>query len=427
MSTHSNDNQNNQVPASPTSPLEKQGTQSVSCPPILPLPRAEQAQDEAHLAQVGAIQLAFLSERTAADFMSIFSGDSPLTKRVQEMGNKLDALISARDDYFAQREEVNRTLQSLGSSLPRSPYLADMARKIKTLDVLPNPEVEDIIQQTPDRHLTHPTPPKGSKNGNTPPSHAQLRQSGILVKNNQPRPSQTTRKDTPPHPNTRRQTNRPAGRRLPKCPYCGGLGHQQTYCSQYYCMYCKTDGPGHFAKYCPRNPHQGIDRRDLSPNAMALLRAREELFSDPSSNSTPSESEVRALANTILSSKQSGLQTPPHSPMEPTPKSTPNDAPPRTPNDTPPRNVSATGPTYKPVLTAPKKPHTPGARKNLGRLRQLPSPPSDSTNRRNVPHQQPTPRDSPQPGHRSPTSYDGDYEDNFDNEGYYNIDGEGNL
>lgn len=309
MSTHSNDNQNNQVPASPTSPLEEQGTQSVSCPPILSLPRAEQAQNDTHLAQVGAIQLAFLSEQTAANFLSIFSSDSPLTKRVYEMGNKLDALVSAQDDYFAQREEVNRTLQSLGSSLPHSPYLVDMARKIKTLDVLPNPEVEDILQQTPDRHLPHSTPPKGSNKGNTPPSHARLHQSGILVKHNQPRPSQTARKDPTPHPNAMGQTTRPARRQLPKCPHCSGVGHQQTYCTQYYCMHCKTDGPGHFAKYCPRNPHKGINRRDLSP----------------------------------------------------------------------------------------------------------------------VPHQQSTPRNSAQRGHRSLTSYDGDYEDNFDNEGHYNIDGEGNL
>ncbi|HEY1644894.1 MAG TPA: hypothetical protein VGF75_00725, partial [Candidatus Saccharimonadales bacterium] len=68
-----------------------------------------------------------------------------------------------------------------------------------------------------------------------------------------------------------------------------------TQCQYYYCHYCDTLSPGHFAKFCPRNPHAGLECRDLPPSALeAIDRAhctgRTELSSSIQSASLPNES-----------------------------------------------------------------------------------------------------------------------------------------
>ena len=412
MSSSNNDNKSTQTLISTTSsPMEKEGTKNPSSP--LPLPRAEQAQDNDKLTEMQTVQLAFLSERTAADFMSIFGSDSPLFKRVYEIGTELDELITARDDYLAKRDQIKLSLQSLGSRLPRTPYLADMVRKINSADILGNQEVENLSKPTSDRHGSDLTHPLQANARPTPPSHDQLRNCGIVVKNDKPNQAKPVKEDSRPPTLSGRQTTRPSQHRLPKCPHCGGLGHKQTSCKNYFCIHCRTDAPGHFAKHCPRNPYQGVDRRLLPTDAMAVLLVKEELFS---SQSNPSDNDVRKLTTTLLS-RQSGIPTPPHSPKDTIAKS----SLPSTPAHT----VLATGPTYKPILAIPKKCTSPGNRKNLGGLRQLSPTSSHTSSGGNTPNQRTPAQHYARP--RSPTPYDGDYEDHFDDEGYYNIDGEGNF
>ena len=413
MSTPSNDSKDQKtLTASPTSSMEKKGTQDVPLAPLSPLLRAEQAQDPTGCTEVETVQSMFLSARTAADFVSIFSSDSPLFRRVHEMGTQLDELLTARDDYLACRDQLNAALESMGPCLPRLPYFADMVRKVDSIDILPRKEVKSLSQQTPNRHSSDPSQPKRDNTRPTPPSHEQLRQCGVVVKEDKPNKAQSIKEDSRSPPLPRRQTDRQNQRRQPRCPYCNRLGHQPTHCELYYCMHCKTNAPKHFAKYCTDNPNRGVDRRHLTPDAMAILRAKEELFA---SQSNPSDGDIRKLANTILS-RQSGIPTPPHSPKDSIAKSTI----PSTPTHT----VLATGPTYKPIFTVPKKRSTPGNRKNLGRLRQL-SPTSSHTSPGGTPNQCASPKHYARP--RSPTPYDGDHEDLFDDEAYYNLDGEGNF
>jgi hypothetical protein len=60
-------------------------------------------------------------------------------------------------------------------------------------------------------------------------------------------------------------------RRYRPCSLCGRMGHLLTQCQHYYCHYCETLSPGHFAKFCPRNPHAGLECRDLPPSALEAI------------------------------------------------------------------------------------------------------------------------------------------------------------
>ena len=61
-----------------------------------------------------------------------------------------------------------------------------------------------------------------------------------------------------PPPRIKRPPVIPPRRRFTACTICHRVGHLPSQCKQYYCMHCETSAPGHFAKFCPRNPYQGI-------------------------------------------------------------------------------------------------------------------------------------------------------------------------
>jgi hypothetical protein len=408
-STHSNENLNSKTPASSPS-SQKQGPSSPPSPRLSPLLRAEQAQDETKPTQAEIIRFTLLSDNTANDVMSTFSSDSPITRRILEIGNKLDVLIAARDDYLAKRDDIVQALQSLDPHFPH-PYALQIAQRVNSVDLIPHPEAKNLIQQITDRHLSDSALPSRADTRPTPPSHSRLQKLGVMVQSNTPAKQSNSQKDTRPSSGTRRQATRPPQRRLPECDRCPGLAHKQTDCPHYYCQYCETDAPGHFAKYCARNPDQGIDRRHLSPNALAMQQARIELSID--SNPTPNQ--IRARADTILRSRQPHIPTPPNSPTvrDSNPSLSPSS----------PHNVFASGPLIKPILT-PKTKHTPHTtRKNLGRLVQHPN------------HQLATPLSGRTPSNhiqtpprpRSPTPYDADGEYEYDDVANYNMDGEGNF
>jgi hypothetical protein len=84
-------------------------------------------------------------------------------------------------------------------------------------------------------------------------------------------PPTTPRSQGPPPATPGSQTS-PRCRYRP-CSLCGRMGHLPTQCQHYYCHYCKTLSPGHFAKFCPRNPHAGLECRDLPPSALTMLIA----------------------------------------------------------------------------------------------------------------------------------------------------------
>ena len=88
-------------------------------------------------------------------------------------------------------------------------------------------------------------------------------------------------------------------------------------------------------------------------------------------------------------------------------------------------STTATGPKYRPVFIAPKKPVS--TRQDLGKLQQLPTSSTHPSSRRNVPNHRPTTPLITRNRSRTPTYDEGNYEDLYDDEAWYNIDGEGNF
>jgi len=392
-----------------TSSNANQTTTKVQIPPLSPRPRPEQGQKNTSALQTAAIHSAFLSQRTATDFLSVYSGHTQFITRVHEIGLGIDGLDSARRNYIKQAAELNYHLQELGQHLPRGPYLDDIRRKIRAVDTLRDQTNEERRPQTPDRPTSHherlerdkPLPPAASAAG--PP------QSKPMDGDHRP----NTTKPTPPS-NQRSSTLRgpateAARRRHNPCRLCNRMGHLQTQCTSYYCFYCDTIAPGHFAKYCTRNPYPGVAVRYLPPGSLGVVNPTKQITADTS-------------IGTTLSNTNPTIPTPPHTSNN-TVKLSDGRVKSTTSHTQPTINI-ATGPTYRPVFVVRKPKPDNKENRDLGKLHQL-TPSTNPATRGSLSSHRPS---TPQPERpRSPTPYDGDNEFEHDDVALYNMTGEGHV
>jgi hypothetical protein len=419
-STNSSRNANS-IPTS-RSPSPKPEPKATVPSPLKTHPRPEQGQSKVALLEDAALQAAFSSPTTAADFMSGYGRNAGLVARVHEIGLAIDELAIARANHIAKRKGMAKHIHELDSHLPVGPYLRDILKKVKTIDPLIGLVIKEIDQPIPDRPHSHHERPRRDEPHTPPPTTAKLPQLQAVA---------TPHKHTPPRPTpvpTRRvieTQQRPAEvprRGYAKCRICNRMGHLQTQCASYYCAHCETWAPGHFAKYCSRNPHPGVDRRDLPPSALALLMDKE---NDTTAASVPTRTtpSTRPIAATTVQPHITGVST---TPLTRAKLSVDNVNAHATHTKTPPRVTIAVGPTYRPIFIAPRKPIAKPARE-LGKLQQLP--PSSTTHpagRKPPHHSVPSQRPSQQRA-RTPDYDDGDFEDNYSDAAWYNINGEGHF
>jgi len=422
-STNSSTHENSNPTSRSTSPKPK--TKATVSSSLSTHPRPEQGQNKVALLQDAAIQNAFLSERTAADFMSSYGKHPGFVARVHEIGLAIDELAVARANHILRRKEMVAHLRELGRSLPDGPYLRDISRKIGKIDPLSDNDIKEIRPQVPNRHLPNTERPERDTTHTSTTPTPRLPQSEVMVAKHTNLPSQSTPTTDRRTTTTQQPSAKPSGHRYNKCRICNGMGHLQTRCPAYTCVHCKTTSPGHFAKFCARNPYQGIDRRDIPSGALAVLESMEKSMENHFSTSIHRTTTTTPGTNT-RSNLQPNVTSVPTSTYTRAKLSVDNVDTHAINTATPTRvTIIAGGPTYKPVLT-PRKSNTPTT-KDFGKLRQLPTTSSTPLSGGKTPnHSKPSKRPSQQRA-RTPDYYEGDYEDNYSDVAWYNINGEGNF
>jgi hypothetical protein len=409
--------ENSTTSSRPASPKPKPVAKVSSPVPHHSLPK--QGQKYASLLQTAGIQSAFISKRTATDFMSSYGGHSTLPTRVYEVGLGIDELATARSNYLLRRKELDTNVRELGRHLPNGPYLPAILKKILTIDPPRHLDLEKVNPQIPTRHLPSSERPSRDQINTSTPAPAGLQQPKVMATTHERTPALPTSSPSGQSPSMRRQPTPPTRRGYSRCRICNGLGHLQTQCRNYFCVHCKTTSPGHFAKFCPRNPYPGVDRRNLPTSALAILESMETRIA---STTTPTSGAPRTITNSNVQPNVSGISTAPNTRAK---LSIANvDAHARD-TATLPRVTITLGPTYKPVFTPPR-PATTRATKDLGKLRQLDAPINPPSGRKTSDHRQSTQQPS-QRRPRSPEFYEGNHEDNYDDVAWYNIDGEGHF
>ncbi|KAF7776534.1 hypothetical protein Agabi119p4_4927 [Agaricus bisporus var. burnettii] len=265
------------------------------------------------------VRHAFLHERTAANFLSGHGRVSRLFEIVYDIGAHIDELTSARRSYLQAMEEMDTRLTRLARHLLRSPHGNEIFRRIRDINAAPLHKDSDISEPTPDRHESSPGSTSQSDSIPTPPSSIQpqqLHELAIPHTGISPSPNPSNH-----YPVTRTSgTNSLYRRGRTSCKLCSGMGHIQTECTLYYCHYCNTKAPGHFAKFCSRNPYAGIACRELSPSALAYVDTLINPTAVTTSESSPYTYTARMptsyatihpliLQSGQLQSKQSGVPT----------------------------------------------------------------------------------------------------------------------
>ena len=390
---------------------------------IPPHPRPEQGQIKTHqqALEASAVRDAFLLKSTAADFMSGYGSNTGLVARVYEIGLAIDELATARANYLQRLKEMDAHLSELDRHLPAGPYGLDIKRKVRAITSIREIETSSLDKQVSGGHQPRPHQPTNSGNNPPPTPPHRPSQPQVVAKASGP----TTAIPPPPsNGRTHSPIQRPAKayqHRYRPCSLCGRLGHLPTQCSLYHCIHCETTAPGHFAKFCSRNPHQGVDRRHLPPSALAILQSKENHRSSPTTP-RPNTTTIKPnpVASSTLQSNVASVPTPPYTRAK---LSVDNvNAHARDTSSTP-RVTIAIGPTYKPVFIA-KKPNS-GATKDLGRLHQLHKTPTTHPTGGKTPDHRRRPQ-QPQRS-RSPSAYEGDYEFDYDDVALYNMTGKGYI
>jgi len=393
--------------------------------PISHRPQPEQGENATSALQNAGIHSAFLSGRAATDFLSAYGGHAKFLTRVYEIGLGIDELDTARRNYIKCSAEIAQHLQELGQHLPRGPFLDDIRRKIKAVDSLRDNSSEEHNPQTPNRPLSNlerprrdaATPPSPTLVGSPKPPAMDGNRRSIT-----PKPTPTPNRQANP---LRGQSAEDARRRHNPCRLCHRMGHLQTQCTLYWCYYCDTIAPGHFAKYCSRNPHQGVDRRYLPPGTLDVVNPASLISSNTTIGTTVPNSHTKIPATPHSVSNPNTRTLPSHNPTSKSNTTKLQTGTVSTPTTyTPPTISIATGPTYRPVFVV-RKPKSSNHNKDLGKLQQLPTATTNPSAGRNPPNDRPTSRQSERP--RSPTPYDGDNEFEYDDVALYNMTGEGHV
>jgi hypothetical protein len=419
-STNSSRNANSAPTSRSTSPLPP--TKTKISPLSSTRPRPEQGQTYVSVLQDAGIQNAFLSKSTASDFMSGYRSNTGLITRVYEIGLAIDELAVARENYLQRRKEMAASLTELDRCLPNGPYFRAIAKKVDAIDPLGDLNIEKIDQPIPDRHQQNTERPSRDKHHSSPPTPARLQQPEKLVATHQPTPRRSAPLSDRRTLIINRRSVEETGHRYRVCRLCGRMGHLQTQCNLYHCAHCNTQAPGHFAKFCPKNPHPGVDRRLLPPGALAHLMDVEK--NTPTTTLTPHRSAPTPPTYTKsgVPPNVTGVSTTIYTRAKLSVDNVNTHAADTT---TLPTTTIATGPTYRPVL-APRKPVTKPT-KDIGKLRQLThSSTSHLVGRKTSSHDCATKHlKKPQP--RPPTPDDGDNEFDFDDVALYNMTGEGHI
>jgi hypothetical protein len=405
-STNSSINANSKPTSTTTSEkLSKEKTTS----PLSSHLRPEQGQDKVSELQNAGIRSAFLSGGTASNFVSAYSRNSSLINRVYEMGLGVDELDSARRNYLKVANEVDANFRELASHIPRGPYIDEIARKIRSLKPSGDIKPQEGSKQTPDRsssHIERPREDRAPPSSPTTPRSSQPQAVDAGDRNNalSQTPQNNRRSST-----LRRQSTQEPLHRYNTCGICRGVGHITTQCHLYHCSYCDTTSPGHFAKYCSRNPFRGIASRKLPPGTLEVVNYQSHRHTTIST-STATPNVTTTIPSSILQPNVANLRTTPHTREQ------------STPNHTPPRISIANGPTYRPLL-APRKsaPKTPTS---VGKLQQL-NPSHHNSGRNTSNHSKTHKQRTQQP--RYERDDEGCNEFDFDPVAEYNMTGEGNI
>lgn len=373
----------------------------------------EHCETKVSFSQNAILRQAFLSERAAADFMSGYGRNPRLVARVHEIGTTINELAIARANYLTKTREVDSLIHQLARHLPHGPHIESIVRKIRAVDPTCDLQPQTFSKQIPNRPLPRPSSPRGSEAATSPTLSVGPQQSQLVAENSRNPPPHTATSGRGPIIQSYRTSAYQPRRRYQPCRLCGRMGHLQTQCNRYHCVHCKTSAPGHFAKFCPRNPYQGIDRRDLPSSALAVLQSKEGVNTTPatSANRTPLQPAVPTTPNTTTKPGQLSVHNvTAHNASEHTPSR--------------PKVTVALGPTFKPNFT-PRK--TASGATNVGKLQQLSHTPSNHHSGGNRTNLRTSSKLTPHYRPSLPASYDGNYEYDFDDVELYNIVGEGHL
>jgi hypothetical protein len=303
----------------------------------------------------------------------------------------------------------------LECNLPRGPHLDSIFQALHVADPLWPPRPQNTVQPAPDRPLPSIMLPTVPWQEAPPTAVVQLQQPTPLAPHNT---NLLTPPTTPhswgPPPAT------PGSQTSPQCWYqpcslCGRMGHLPTQCQHYYCHYCETSSPGHFAKFCPRNPHAGLEHRDLPPSVLEAIDCAQRT----GCMDLPSSIRSASLPNESIPGP-SGLQ------------------PWLTPIQSSDHNVNlewssaltttSLGPTYCPVYTALQTPCPAHQSSNFGCLQTSIIAPNCHPRwnpQQHTPHLTPPTYQHATQQPSLPINDDGNYKFDYDNVALYNIVGEG--
>jgi hypothetical protein len=195
------------------------------------------------------------------------------------------------------------------------------------------------------------------------------------------------------------------------------MGHLPTQCQHYYCHYCETSSPGHFVKFCPRNPHAGLECRNLPPSALEAIdhACRTSRMDPPSSIRSTSLPNESIPGPSSLQPRLAPIQSGNHTVDSEQPSAT---------------TTTALGPTYCPVYTTPWPPHPAHWSSNFGCLQTSITSPNHHpwwNAQRHTPHLAPPTYQHATQQPPSPIYDDGNYKFDYNNVALYNIVGEGQI
>ncbi|EKM73726.1 hypothetical protein AGABI1DRAFT_96114 [Agaricus bisporus var. burnettii JB137-S8] len=202
-----------------------------------------------------------------------------------------------------------------------------------------------------------------------------------------------------------------------------------------------TIGPGHFAKFCARNPYRGVARRDLPPEAMVLVNAIAFTVQPPlthphsgnatSGTTTPNSvthSSDASLAGTSITShtshdaellQQSGQLLTKQSNLSTSTIYSSN-----TTSASGPVTTTHLGPTYQPIYKPKSKPKSTNTDHRYGQL-AISIPPPYRHSGRTTPSNRSASSKTKRQRSSSPEHYDGGDEYTYDDVAEYNMSGEG--
>jgi hypothetical protein len=211
----------------------------------------------------------FLYQKDAQYFLSIYSRNSALVKRVHNIGTAFDTVTTARVQYLELLDSAKAAVLHLARSLPGDATPRNIAKKLQA--IVPDrsyedPHFHDLPASRPPMAAAHTTAPTGALIPTPQGQGEPLRMARSHLPTS-PMPSTQTGRQAPP---TRHRKPYLPRCQHPDCTQSGQLDHCLSDCPQYHCQYCDTSAPSHFAKYCTRNPRLGPSQGQVPSGRLGL-------------------------------------------------------------------------------------------------------------------------------------------------------------